>query len=338
MEAVLQLEKEFAAWSGTTNVVACASGTAALHLALAALRLPPGSEVVLPDYTMIACARAVALAGLTPVFVDCGPDLLMDPAACAAAITDRTRAIMPVHVYGRRCAMDRIHALARQHDLRVVEDLAEGHGIPPHPHSDACCWSFYRNKIIAGEEGGCVAFKNGNRAMVATSLRSLGFTESHDFYHLVGGHNYRMANSLARLILRSLKRADQNIGERRGIERWYDTACPEEWRLPERHVPWVYDLRIPGLTRDQQDAVVRALQEAGIEARHGFKPMSWQVEFKGCRAVGAGGGLPMRAALASCEVLYCPIQPGVTSQWACVQAFDVIRGVLDAPEPATRTA
>ncbi len=162
MEAYQLLESEFGRWVGVENVVACSSGTAALHLALESLQLQAGSEVILGDFNMIACARAVTLAGLKPVFVDCCDDLTMDPDLVRSRCEvdgGKAEAILATHIYGRRCDMKEIHSVARDYDLFVVEDLAEAHGVHPHVDTDASCWSFYRNKIVAGEEGGAVAFK-----------------------------------------------------------------------------------------------------------------------------------------------------------------------------------
>lgn len=310
-----RLEQELQPWCGRENVAVCSSGTAALHIALEALELPKGSEVVLPDFTMVACARAVALAGLVPVFVDCGPDMLLDidplEEACSSG---RASAIMAVHIYGRRCDMEAINRLASAYNLRVVEDMAELHGIHPHPATDAACWSFYRNKVVSGEEGGCVAFLFEGPTLRARSLRSMGFTDKHDFMHLAGGHNYRLADCLAEKVLASLRRFDAIMFLRRQIEALYDAACPPEWRLPPRESPWVYDLRIPGLAN--QDEVVKAVSGA----RHAFKPMTIQPEFARCRRVGG-----INASQLAREVVYFQIRPGITNQDAVLEAFEAVR-------------
>lgn len=308
MEVYEKLEHDFGEWIGVKNVVACSSGTAALHLALEALQLPPGSEVLVPDYTMIACARAVVLAGLEPVFVDCGYDLLMNWVFAGMAVSDKTRAVMPVHIYGRR--LDMPAYLENDHGLAVVEDLAEAHGVVPRPSSRAACWSFYKNKIIHGEEGGAVAFRRDDEAALARRLRSLGFTEHHDFIHTPRGHNYRMSNLHAQEVLKSLDNVEGNIAKRREVEGWYEEGLPDSsWRMPPRDVVWVYDLRIPGLTSYQQHKLVTTLNENGIRARHGFKAMSIQEEFCHCRVVGEGV-----AVWLSREVIYLPVKPETTRE------------------------
>jgi dTDP-4-amino-4,6-dideoxygalactose transaminase len=321
LEPYQRLEEEFGKWAGCENVVAVSSGTAALHLALEALRLPPGSEVLLGDFNMVACARAVAMAGLVPVFIDCGHDLLIDKQFAGAAITDNTSAVMLVNIYGRLCDLTHFALLSQKHGIAVVEDCAESHGANHvttwKPHARA--WSFYRNKVVAGEEGGAVAFRDPLDAILARQLRSLGFTDAHDFNHVPRGHNYRLANTAATLILHSLERAEANIRKRSEIEGWYDALCPQEWKMPPRAAKWVYDLRLPGMDHPQQNEIVKRLQAAGIQARHGFKTMSSQPEFKDCRLV--GNGAAYRAAR---EVIYLPISPGATTKESVQLAFNVL--------------
>jgi perosamine synthetase len=285
------LEREYAEFLSVSprQCVACSSGTAALHLSLEAMRFPAGSGVLVPDFTMVACARAVTLAGLTPIFVDCTPELLIDLALVEAAIAASpvpVVAIMPVHIYGRRCPMASTTALAQHYGLAVIEDSAEAHTIDPHPASDAVCWSFYKNKIIAGEEGGMVYFYDEELATLARRLRSLGFTDHHDFMHIPRGHNYRLANLLAQEILdgpNGLRAVTRNVAIRQQVEDWYDAVCPGAWKMPARDVPWVYDIRIPSLNSLSPGALSRlvtTLRAQRIDARHGFKPMSSQPEYR----------------------------------------------------------
>ncbi len=325
MEVYQELEQTLAHWSGIKGIVVCSSGTASLHLALEALQLPTGSSVLVPDYTMIACARAVTMAGLKPVFCDCTSNtLLIDPDEIDRICSEQDiRAVMAVHVYGRRCDMESIHALARKYELTVIEDLAEGHGIVPHPDTVASCWSFFRNKIIAGEEGAAVAFRAPYQASFAKALRCMGFTDAHDYTHIPRGWNHRLSNANAALILSSLRDYPANVLGRRFIEGWYDRGCPPEWRMPERDVVWVYDLRIPGLKRETQTRVVQALKQVGIAARCGFKVMSGQEEYRGKDS-------GRNSTRAQDEVFYLPIQPGVTTRESCSLAFETIRRSLAA--------
>ena len=306
MDAHYQLEYEFGAWTGTSNLVSCSSGTSALHLALEAFQLPPGSEVLVPEFTMVACARAVTMAGLKPVFVDCNDSLLMDPELCSQAITPTTRVIMPVHIYGRSCDMVAISRLASEHDLFVVEDCAEYHGGILSGLSDAYCWSFYRNKIVHGEEGGMIAFDNPRCARWATLLRCQGFTSDHDFLHVPRGVNARMSDSHALAVLKSLHQADANLKKRWQVVQWYNEVIPEEWYMPEREVCWVYDIRLPEgvLTKD----LIFKMNRFGIAARWGFKPMSMQPEYE------QAGYERLNAFRLSREVMYLPVDPSMTQE------------------------
>ena len=269
---------------------------------------------------MIACARAVTLAGLEPVFVDCGDDLLMVPHLFDNNwLPTDVKAIMAVHIYGRQCDMESVNLIARYNDdMPVIEDLAEAHGVKPHQSTDAACWSFYRNKIIAGEEGGAVAFKNPDHAALARQLRSLGFTDAHDFNHVPRGHNYRMSNVHARLIIDSLGKVGVNLMKRRAAEAEYNALCPTEWRMPPRDAPWVYDIKIPGMTADRQTELVRRLNDAGIAARHAFKPLSSQPEYREARYVGT-----RRAYALAREVIYLPLM-GAEPQKAFLIILDTV--------------
>lgn len=323
MQPYEQLEIEYGKWTGVENCVACNSGTAALHLAFEALDLPKGSKVILSDFNMIACARAAVMAGLVPVFVDCDDRLLIDVEKAEDALYRCPRpngrleisAIFATHIYGRGCDMPGIYELSDRYGLKVVEDQAEYHG-GDEPNvgtrSDAIATSFYRNKIVccADGEGGLVSFSQKECADKAKSLRSLGFTPDHDFIHIPRGHNYRMSNLHARPILESLADADHNLHKRKRVEDWYNEFIPERWHMPARDVVWVYDLRVPKLEWDRMGIVVKGLNERGIAARHGFKPMSMQPEFH--QTPGHYPTAGSNAWRASNEVFYLPVHPTMT--------------------------
>lgn len=321
------LEAEIADWMGyrPEQVVCCSSGTAAVHLALEALQLPPGSEVITGDFNMVAVPRAIVLAGLTPMFVDCDERLLMDVRMTreASYATPRLHTVVATHIYGRQVDMEYLHNYLRSENTFVVEDMAELHGVRPHGGTDAACWSFYRNKVVHGEEGGAVAFKNPDHATLARQLRCLGFTSAHDFDHVPRGHNYRMSNLHAEPIRSNLQEVEANLEQRREVEEWYDAACLPEWRMPPRDSVWVYDVRVPGLTRQRQRCVVARLVEAGIMARMSFLPMSAQREFKGCRTTSTA-----EAYSASEDVFYLPCDPGTVTEASCRRAFEVVREAL----------
>ncbi len=323
MYAHQKLEEKFGEWMGYSpkQTVACNSGTAALHLALESLELPPG-EVIVPEYTMIACARAVTLTGLKPVFVDCEDNLLFSQKKLSEKLTSKTQAIMPVHIYGRQCDVDQILHRNRSYfygrPVPVVEDMAEIHGVKPHPESAAACWSFYRNKIVAGEEGGIICFQEERHADVARELRCQGFTPTHNFLHRPRGHNYRLADSLALLILHSLKKVEKNLLKRAQVVRWYDELIPRKWKMPPRESCWIYDLRILGLSHYYQQLIVDRLNADGIGARCGFRCMSEQPEYFDALYQS------LNAYRLSSEVIYLPVFPEMNRGYV----EDVVQNLL----------
>lgn len=328
-----QLEHDWAEFNGLCpdGMVACSSGTAALHLALEAW-LPGGGgqRVVVPDYTMVACARAVTLAGMVPAFADCDDRLLMrGKDALRIAYGVNAPAVMAVHVYGRKIDRELLSAIAQ--GSLLIEDMAELHGQPPHKFASAACWSFYANKVVGGEEGGAVWFADYDVAAKARSLRSLGFTEGHDYLHAPRGHNYRLADSLATLVLGSLSKYPLNRAMRRHAEEAYDEALPAEFKMPPRDVPWVYDVRVPGLTYTAQAAVVRGLNAAGVAARMGFKPMSLQREYCGTGAECAEKATSNAHRLAP-QTLYLPLMSGkkAVTRGEAVKAVELLKTLADA--------
>jgi dTDP-4-amino-4,6-dideoxygalactose transaminase len=267
-----RFEEEFARYNGKARGVACSSGTTALTLALRALAIGPGDEVLVPEFTMIATAWAVTYVGATPVFVDCGDDLNIDVTRIAAKITPRTKAIMPVHVYGRRCDMDTIMGLAYEYNLRVVEDSAEAHGV--RPVGDIACFSLFANKIITAGEGGVCVTDDVRLAEQMAHLRGMAFTRDHSFLHAKLGYNFRMTNMQAAVALAQLEKLDEILALRAGIEKRYDEGLDGVegiTRMPPRDVLWMYDLRA-----ERREELREFLGGEGIETRLFFKPMSRQ--------------------------------------------------------------
>ncbi|MFF4223121.1 DegT/DnrJ/EryC1/StrS family aminotransferase [Streptomyces abikoensis] len=269
---IQRFEQAFADWNGIAHGVACSSGTAALTLALRALGVGPGDEVIVPEFTMIASAWAVTYTGATPVFVDCGDDLNIDVTRIEEKITPRTRAIMPVHIYGRRCDMDAIMDIAFQYNLRVVEDSAEAHGI--RPVGDIACYSLFANKIITAGEGGICLTDDPRLAGQLAHLRAMAFTRDHSFLHKKLAYNFRMTGMQAAVALAQVERLDEILATRRDIEKRYDeglAGIPGITLMPARDVLWMYDLRA-----ERREELRAFLAEAGIETRLFFKPMSRQ--------------------------------------------------------------
>ena len=316
METYQQLEREFAEFNGLEpeNMVACSSGAAALHLACECLNLT--GNVVVPEYTMVACARAVSMTGARPVFIDCGDDLNLDPELLWEHIDSLPviMGVMAVHIYGRPCNMERINRICR-HEFSipsVIEDLAEAHGIKPHINTDAACWSFYKNKIIAGEEGGAVYFKDKWHAERARKMRCLGFMNPTDYgfkhyLHEPRGFNYRMSNAHAELILKSLHYYHLNLQRRREVEHHYNDLIHPGYRQPTRRAPWVYDIKLDGTAQSNVDKVAKALNDQGMPVRTGFKPMSMQSEYRGHYR-------HLRAYEASQRIVYLPLDPLLTRE------------------------
>ncbi|WP_243793719.1 DegT/DnrJ/EryC1/StrS aminotransferase family protein [Saccharopolyspora gloriosae] len=269
---VRRFEQEFARYNGSAHGVACSSGTTALTLALRALGVGEGDEVIVPEFTMIASAWAVTYTGATPVFVDCGDDLNIDVTRIEEKITPRTKVIMPVHIYGRRCDMDPIMELAYEYNLRVVEDSAEAHGVAP--VADVACFSLFANKIITAGEGGICLTDDPRLAEQMAHLRGMAFSRDHSFLHKKLAYNFRMTAMQAAVALAQTEQLDHILSVRRDIEKRYDDglrAIDGITLMPPRDVLWMYDLR----ARDREG--LRAfLAEHGVETRLFFKPMSRQ--------------------------------------------------------------
>jgi dTDP-4-amino-4,6-dideoxygalactose transaminase len=286
------LEEEFAKFTGKHYAVAVNSGTAALHLSLVALGIGQGDEVIVPDFCMAAAAFAVSYTGATPVFVDCGLDLNIDPLRIEAKITKKTKAIMPVHIYGRLCDMEKINEIANKYALAVVEDACEVHGAPV-GNADLTCFSFYRNKIVHAEEGGIIVTDDERLYNDMQDLKSMAFGKDHNYFHERIGFNYRMPDSQAKLALESLRKIGKNLAKRKQVEEWYNKYLPQEVQLPNREVVWVYDMMTT-----RADELVPKIPGA----RYVFKPMSTMPMYK-------NEPLNVMAKFFSENMMYLPVNP-----------------------------
>ena len=224
---VEKFERTFADFCGVRYAVSCSSGTAALHVALLALGVGPGDEVIVPTLTFVATANAVTYCGARPRFVDIEPDTwTLDPGLVEAKITARTKAILPVHLYGHVANMDAITEIARRHNLFVVEDAAEAHGAEFRGRrvgslSDVAAFSFYGNKIISCGEGGMVVTDSEPLARYAAQLRGQGVDSKKRYWFPIIGYNYRMPNLTAAVGLAQLERIDCHLNRRREVASWY---------------------------------------------------------------------------------------------------------------------
>lgn len=234
MIAYKLLEQEYSKFVGSKYAVSCNSGTSALHLALMAVGVGKGDEVIIPDFTMAACGFAVEYCGAKPVFVDCDDTLCMDWKLIEKKITKKTKAIMPVHIYGRLCNMPEILRIAKKHKLKVIEDACEAQGAVFESKADITCYSFYENKIIHAEEGGIATTDKKKYTDRMNYLKNMAFGDKHDYFHKDIGYNYRMANSQAQLALKSLLEFPKEYARRRRFEKafygknWLDAV----WVLP----------------------------------------------------------------------------------------------------------
>lgn len=299
---VRRFEQEFAAYNGMAHGVACSSGTAALTLALRALGIGPGDEVIVPEFTMIASAWAVTYTGATPVFVDCLDDLTIDPDLIEAKINERTKAIMPVHVYGRQCRMTEIMKIAYEYNLRVVEDSAEAHGVMP--VGDIACFSLFANKIITSGEGGVCVTNDAHLAAQMAHLRGMAFSKEHNFIHKKLAYNFRMTNMQAGIALAQIERIDEILAARKQLEEYYDKGLEGITgitKMPPREVLWMYDLRA-----ERREELMAFLAGRGIETRYFFQPMSRQPMYYDA------GWASLNAAKFAADGLYLPTYVGLT--------------------------
>ena len=287
---IREFEARFAEECGARYGIACANGTVALHLALATLGLQPGDEVIIPTFTMIATINAVAYCGATPVLVDNELDYWqMDVADVARKITPRTKAIIPVHIYGHPVDMDALNELACQHGVTVIEDAAEAHGAEYKGRrtgglAAAAAFSFYGNKILTTGEGGMITTDDQDIARLAWNLRDHAFSSERHFWHKYVGFNYRMTNLQAAVGLAQVERLDELVAARRGNAAYYTSLLrdiPGITTPPEaawaKNVFWMYGIMVDrdayGMNRDQ---LRRVLADNGIETRTFFIPMHCQ--------------------------------------------------------------
>jgi dTDP-4-amino-4,6-dideoxygalactose transaminase len=220
-DVVEAFEKEFASFCGTKYALTCVNGSVALRLALIACGVKPGDEVIVPPYTFIATASIVLEANCVPVFVDIDPDTYnINPAKIEAAITIRTKAIIPVHFAGQSCDMDGIMSIAKKHNLRVIEDACHGHGAEYKGKKlgsigDAGCFSFQSSKNLTCGEGGIITTNNEELYDMINSLRNVGRVKDGQWYeHHYAGCNYRMTQMQAILLSNQLKRLNEQTARR----------------------------------------------------------------------------------------------------------------------------
>ncbi len=288
---VTEFERAFAEYLGVEHAVTTTSGTTALHLACLAAGIGEGDEVVIPTFTMIASAYAVTYCGAKPVFVDCEPDTWnIDMEKVAAAITPRTKAIMPVHIYGHPCDMGPLMELAARNNLMVIEDAAEAIGsryrdLPCGAIGQIGCFSFFANKTITCGEGGMVVTNLPEVVERVRYFKNMCFPRDspRDYRHRDIGFNYRMPNTVAAIGLAQMERVQEYVAMRRKNATLYTTHLSqlEGVVLPierpwARNSYWMYGILIEPSFGLERDAVMAGLREQGVDSRPFFQPMHVQ--------------------------------------------------------------
>lgn len=284
-----EFEKQFSKFCNAKHGITTTNGTTALHLPLVALDIGKGDEVVVPTFTMIASAFAVVYTGATPVFVDCEPDTWnIDVNKIEEKITNKTKAIMPVHIYGHPVDMDPLFEIAEKHGLRVIEDAAEAHGAEYKGKRVGCfgvagCFSFYANKIITTGEGGMILTNDDNLAEKIRELKDLAHSKERRFLHKRIGFNCRMTNLQAAIGVAQMKNINKLIEMRRKNAKLYNSLLSDikgivlpqekEWA---KNVYWMYAIVLEDSFGISRDEFMKKLKEKGIGTRTFFIPMHEQ--------------------------------------------------------------
>jgi dTDP-4-amino-4,6-dideoxygalactose transaminase len=309
-----ELEERFASdVSHTSEAIAVSNGTAALHIALLARDIGPGDEVITTPFTFQATANMILATGARPVFVDVGNDANIDPSLIEGAITPRTKAIMPVHLYGRLCDMNAIADIAERHDLALIEDAAQAHGAALDGRSAGSwgtgCFSFYATKNMMSGEGGMITTNDAPLADRLRRIRSHG--ESERYHSTEIGFNYRMTDITSAIALEQLKKLPAMTEARRRNAAFLSqhlrgVDLPREPREPQACVWHLYTIHVPR----GRDGLARTLREAGIEA--GVYYPRTLPEQKLYSDLGYTTEEFPRARRLSREVLSLPVHPGLT--------------------------
>lgn len=291
-EYLSRFESEFAKYIGVKHGIAVSNGTTALHLAIAVLELEAGGEVLLSSSTNIATALAVIHNNLIPVPVDSELTTWnLDLDQLEKLITPKTKAIIPVHLFGHPVQMEKLIEIARRHNLIVIEDCAESHGATVNgkmtgSFGHMSCFSFYANKIITTGEGGMVVTDDDLLAEKLRQYRNLGFGEPR-FVHKIAGYNFRMTGYQAALGLSQFNRIEQIVEEKRRVARSYsaelssianiDLPKEQAWA---KHVYWMFAIQVLKSERHSRDGLMDFLMKNGVETRTFFCPMDMQPVLK----------------------------------------------------------
>lgn len=286
-EYIEMFEEGFAKFCGTKHAITVSNGTVALHLALKGLGIGPGDEVIVPDLSFIATANAVLIAGATPVFADIDANnLCLSPAELERCVTPRTKAVIPVHLYGHPADMLEINALAQRMGLTVIEDAAEAHGASIGDRKvgsfgDCATFSFYGNKNLTTGEGGMITTNDDAVNKRCRRLRDHAMSTTKRYWHDELGYNYRMTNMQAALGCAQLERADELLGARQDLCTWYRQALAglrgvrlnraSPWAKPSY---WMICAEFEGFDDRRRTEFMSRLKKCGVDTRPYFYPMS----------------------------------------------------------------
>lgn len=284
---VTEFEDKFADFCGVNHALSCSNGTVSLHLCLLGLGIGPGDEVIMPTLTYIATANCVRYCGATPVFVDSESSTFnIDPTKIEEKITEKTKAIMPVHLYGLPCNMEAINKIAKKHNLAVIEDAAEAHGAKignqsTGNFSDVASFSFFGNKIITSGEGGMVVTNNDKLYKKMKLLKGQGMDPDRRYWHIMVGYNYRMTNMQAALGLAQLENFEWHSKQRVRVADLYkkylsghdDLLRMQAEPQGYRHAYWMSNVVLSDQVSKDRDQVMKEMEECNIEMRPVFYPM-----------------------------------------------------------------
>jgi len=282
-----EFEEKFAKFCDTKYALATSNGTTALHLALVSLGITSEDEVIIPDLTFVATGSAVKYIGAKVVTVDIEENTLcIDPKAIEKAITSKTKAIIPVHLYGHPANMKEINNIAKKYNLFVVEDAAEAHGAEEFGRkvgglSDAGIFSFYGNKIMTSGEGGMVTTNNEELYNKMKRLRDHAMSKEKRYWHKEVGFNYRMTNLQAALGVAQFDRIDELLKKKEEIFNWYQEGLKN---IPNiklnyqkegyKNVYWMMCLKLVGYDEEKRNNFILKLKNKGIDSRPFFYPVS----------------------------------------------------------------
>lgn len=324
------------------HAIACSNGTAAIDIAVKALGLGDGDEVIMPTFCIISCITQIVRGGCVPVLVDCGADFNMDVAQVAAKITPKTKAIMCVHTYHFPVDMEPILALAKEKGLKIIEDAAEMigqtyKGRPCGSFGDVSTMSFYPNKHITTGEGGMVLVDNPELAEKCGELRNLCFSSrKRRFVHDDLGWNYRMTNMQAALGLAQIEHLDKAVVRKREIGRLYNEllkGCPGLILPPdtndggEANIYWVYGLEVKEDVPMDAEAVMVKIADVKVGTRPFFWCMHEQPVFQKM-GLFEGACYPVAERIAR-RGFYIPSGLALTDE-ECREVATRVRGVMES--------